>query len=133
MHLLLWITHEKQTFSWTIILLVVVHLCPAVPTQANTEAWITMSRSASSATIIALLPPNSSRDLPNLFWTSIPTWSPTLVLPVNDTRGSRVSLAIAEPMSAPPQTREQMAPGRLFRWWKNGFTLELALNLKTSQ
>lgn len=59
------------TASCKINLLVDVHLCPVVPIQANKVAGITIFKSASSATMIALFPPNSNSDLPNLFWTSI--------------------------------------------------------------
>lgn len=38
----------------------------------------------------------------------------TLELPVNETRGIRVSQAIAWPISAPPQNDVKIAPGKLF-------------------
>lgn len=38
----------------------------------------------------------------------------TLELPVKDTKGMRVSLAIASPISAPPHMAVKMAPGKLF-------------------
>lgn len=50
---------SSYTFSCTNKRLVDVHLCPAVPTDAKTVAGITMLRSASSFTIMALLPPSS--------------------------------------------------------------------------
>lgn len=61
-----------------ISLLVVVHLCPAVPTQAKGTARTTKSKSASSATMMALLPPNSKSNFPNLFCTSTPTYNEKL-------------------------------------------------------
>ena len=39
---------------------------------------------------------------------------PILVLPVKEIKGNRVSLAMALPTSAPPQTRLHIPPGRLF-------------------
>lgn len=38
----------------------------------------------------------------------------TFELPVNETRGMRVSFAIARPISAPPQKEVNIAPGNLF-------------------
>jgi hypothetical protein len=38
----------------------------------------------------------------------------TLVLPVKDTRGIRVSFAMASPISAPPHTQVKIAPGSPF-------------------
>lgn len=38
----------------------------------------------------------------------------TLELPVKDTKGMRVSFAIASPISAPPHMAVKMAPGKLF-------------------
>lgn len=58
----------------------VVHRCPAVPTAANrtdrTASWI----SASSMTIIALFPLNSSKHLPYLSFTVCWTIRPTYTL-----------------------------------------------------
>ena len=47
------------------------------------------------------------------------TWFPILVLPVKETRGTRVSFAMVAPTSAPPQTRLHIPPGKLFcsRTW----------------
>lgn len=38
----------------------------------------------------------------------------TLELPVNETRGIRVSFAIAWPIAVPPQNEVKIPPGRLF-------------------
>lgn len=61
-----------------------VHLCPAVPTQANTHALRAKSRSPSFITMQALLPPNSRIVLPNLLWTVSLILFPTPVEPVNE-------------------------------------------------
>ena len=45
----------------------VVHRCPAVPTAAKVAALMTMSMSASSSTIKALLPPSSNKCLPKRY------------------------------------------------------------------
>ena len=66
------------------ILLIVVHLYPAVPTHANTHAFNASSRSASSAMIAALLPPSSRIVLPKRECTSDEIFLPTPVEPVND-------------------------------------------------
>jgi len=57
---------------------------------------------------------SSSKLLPNLFWTTLPTCLPTFVLPVKETREIFSSSAIACPISAPPVTILQIAPGKLF-------------------
>ena len=54
-----------------------VHLCPAVPIAPKQEALIAMSRFASSMITVALLPPSSKIDFPNLFWTVCATILPT--------------------------------------------------------
>ena len=48
------------------ILLVVVHLCPQVPTAPNTILITACLMSTLGVTIIALFPPSSSNDLPSL-------------------------------------------------------------------
>ena len=58
-------------------LLAVVHLWPAVPTAAKRVDLTTMSMSASAATMMALLPPNSRIFFPNLSCTITPTFWPT--------------------------------------------------------
>ena len=68
---------------------------PAVPTQAKVADRTTISRSASSLTMRALLPPNSKRCLPNRSWTAKATFFPTGVLPVKETNLIRLSAAIA--------------------------------------
>jgi hypothetical protein len=55
-------------------LLAVVHLWPAVPTAAKRVDLTTMSMSASAATTMALLPPNSRIIFPNLSCTITPTF-----------------------------------------------------------
>jgi hypothetical protein len=50
-----------------------------------------------------------------------------VVLPVNERRLTRLSLAIASPTSAPPQTKEQMAPGRPFSSKTLVITFEIAI------
>ena len=47
-------------------LLVEVQRCPAVPTAPKTAPITVILMSASGVTIIALLPPNSRSDFPNL-------------------------------------------------------------------
>lgn len=49
-----------------------------------------------------------------LSWVVDYSISSTLELPVNDTKGMRLSLAIASPISAPPHMAVKMAPGKLF-------------------
>ena len=66
------------------ILLVEVHLYPAVPTHPNTHACIAKSVSASSIITIELFPPNSNIVLPNLLCTSALIPWPTEVDPVKD-------------------------------------------------
>ena len=94
-------------------LLVDVHLCPVVPTAPNTNAGITILRSASGVRITALLPPNSSNDFPNLSPTTCPTDFPILVEPVAETNGILLSEAINLPKSASPMIKEQIPPCRL--------------------
>ena len=53
--------------------------------------------SASGVTIIALFPPSSSNDFPNLFPTSAATIFPILVDPVAEINGTLVSLVINSP------------------------------------
>lgn len=128
---------------WLTSLLVVVQRCPAVPTLAKSTDLTTISKSASSSTTMALLPPSSKIFLPNLSCTATPTLYPTWkknvwikfhtlrmscaeifvelilvcedsltgVLPVKDTKGTFLSLAMASPISAPPLTMLQMAAG----------------------
>src|SRR5258705_7911832 len=95
-------------------LLVLVHLCPAVPTAPNNEPSIAISGSASFEMIMALLPPNSNIDLPNLAATAAPTALPILVEPVADTNGIVVSAAIHSPTSRPPVINPQTPSGLLF-------------------
>ena len=85
--------------------LMVVHRCPAVPTQAKTQALRARSKSASSIIIAALFPPSSRMLLPNLLATSTPIWRPTAVEPVKEIKGRRLSLTIVWPTSTPPAQR----------------------------
>src|SRR5687768_571207 len=95
-------------------LLVVVHRCPAVPTAPNREPSMAMSRSASFVMMMALLPPNSSNDLPNLAATTAPTAFPILVEPVADNKGILVSAAIHSPTSRSPTIKPQTPSAILF-------------------
>lgn len=54
----------------------------------------------------------------------------TLELPVNETRGIRVSLAIASPISAPPQNEVKIEPGKLFfsRILATNFVIAMVIN-----
>ncbi|CAN7950284.1 unnamed protein product, partial [Ixodes pacificus] len=104
-------------------LLVVVQRCPAVPTQANSAARTTMSRSASLSTKMALFPPSSSRGRPKRSCTLRATWRPTGVLPVKESRRTRSSLDMASPTGGPPVTSAQVAPGRLLAWAPTSKTL----------
>src|SRR5215218_1146287 len=93
---------------------VVVQRWPAVPTAPNTLPTKVMSRSASFEIMMALLPPNSSKDLPNLAPTAAPTALPILVDPVADTNGIRLSLAIRSPNSLSPITKPDTPSGTPF-------------------
>ena len=106
-----------------------VHHCPAVPKLANNTDLVTMSRSASWSIKVALFPPSSRIFFLNYSCTITPTFWPTysthsthhmtvtwptehtLVLPVNESRLTLLSLAMASPTSAPPLTVEHTAPG----------------------
>ena len=70
---------------------VVVQRWPAVPTAPKTIAGTTSFMSENSSTMIALLPPSSSSDLPRRRATRTPTSRPTCVEPVKDTRSTRLS------------------------------------------
>lgn len=63
---------------------------------------------ASSHTITALFPPNSSNALPNLEWTFSLTIFPTFVLPVNEIKGNLWSLTSDSPISTPPVTNPRI-------------------------
>ena len=63
-----------------------------------------MSRSALGVTIMALLPPSSSRDRPRRAATVWATARPMRVEPVAETSGMRGSAARASPASRPPMT-----------------------------
>ncbi|KAH1022293.1 hypothetical protein HUJ04_011715 [Dendroctonus ponderosae] len=87
-------------------------------------AGITIFRSASSATIRALLPPNSSRLFPKRFCTSTATSRPTWQLPVNESSLMRRSEARDWPMSAPPVHKVAIAP-EIPRLAKKNFSTSL--------
>ncbi len=74
---------------WAMMRLVLVQRCPDVPTAPNRMARVAISRSASSATMIALFPPSSRMVRPNRFETASATLRPTPVEPVNEIIGSR--------------------------------------------
>src|SRR5215212_8454443 len=95
-------------------LLVVVQRCPAVPTAPNKHPTRAISRSASFEMMMALLPPNSIKDLPNLAPTAAPTALPILVEPVADTKGTRLSFAIRSPSSLSPITKPDTPSGTPF-------------------
>src|SRR5579875_1009239 len=95
-------------------LLVVVHRCPAVPTAPNKHPINAISKSASLDIMIALLPPNSNNDLPNLAPTAAPTALPMRVEPVAETSGILLSLAMRSPKSLSPITKLQTPSGTLF-------------------
>ena len=80
-------------------LLVVVHLCPQVPTAPNKEPITVIFKSALGVTIIALFPPSSYKLFPNLLATVEPTILPILVEPVADIRGIRSSVVKYSPTS----------------------------------
>lgn len=60
---------SSNLLSWISIRLKEVHLYPQVPTAPKTDPLIANSKLASSATIVAAFPPNSSKHFPNLFTT----------------------------------------------------------------
>ena len=91
-----------------------VHLCPAVPTAPNTAPGTTILRSADGVMIIALFPPSSKRDVPNLAPTAALTDLPIRVEPVAETKGTLVSFDINFPISAPPITKPETPSGTSF-------------------
>src|ERR1700733_10064045 len=68
-------------------------------------------RSASAETMMALLPPNSSRLLPSRAATVVPIALPIRVDPVAEISGIRVSAASQAPTSRPPVTRQLTPSG----------------------
>ena len=91
-----------------------VHLCPAVPTAPKTEPITVILISESGDTIIALFPPSSKRDFPNLPATSLATIFPILVDPVAEIKGTLVSLLINSPTLKSPFTKQETPSGMLF-------------------
>ena len=63
---------------------------------------------------MALLPPNSSNDLPSLPATATATDLPMRVDPVAETSATRLSSAIHFPVSASPITKQDTPSGTLF-------------------
>ena len=68
-------------------LLVEVQRCPAVPTAPKTAPITVIFISACGLTMIALFPPSSKSDLPNLLATVSATILPIRVEPVAEIRG----------------------------------------------
>src|SRR5690606_30005836 len=100
--------------SWMINRRVLVQRCPAVPTAPNTAPIMVIFRSALGLTIMALLPPNSNKDLPRRFATTAATSLPMRVDPVAETNGIRSSSEIHFPTSASPTIIEEIPSGNLF-------------------
>jgi hypothetical protein len=65
-----------------------------VPIAPKQDALMASSRLASSITIVALFPPSSKIDFPNLYYTAFATILPTNVDPVNETTGIHLSAVI---------------------------------------
>ena len=93
---------------------VVVQRCPAVPTAPNNAPMIDMSRLAFSVMIIALLPPNSSKALPNRSLTVFATALPIRVEPVADTNGISSFFDMSWPINASPFTMHDTPSGTPF-------------------
>ena len=75
-----------------------VQRCPAVPTAPKTAPITVILMSASGVTMMALFPPNSNNDLPNLPATDCATNLPIRVDHVAETKGTRVSAVINSPI-----------------------------------
>ena len=90
--------------------LVLVHLCPVVPTAPNTTALRTNSGSASGITIIPLLPPNSSNERPSLLETAPPILRPILQEPVAEIKGALLSCTNISPTSLLDPTKSDITP-----------------------
>ena len=97
---------SAATPRWTRSRRVEVQRCPAVPTAPKSTARTARSRSASSRTMTALLPPSSKSERPIRRATASPTARPIRQLPVAETSGRRASFAIRAPSSAPPTASE---------------------------
>ena len=69
------------------------------------------SKSAVGVTIIALLPPSSSRLRPSRPATTFATARPMRVLPVAEISGNFSLAASASPTSRPPTTTDEIAGG----------------------
>ena len=91
---------------------VVVQRWPAVPTAPNKIARVARSRSASSATMMALLPPSSRIDRPKRRATASATRWPTCVEPVNEINGRRRSFKQQIAHSDPRPTMRLKTPAR---------------------
>ena len=91
---------------WAIMRRVLVQRWPAVPSAPNKIARTASSRSASSATMMALLPPSSRMLRPNRRATVSATRRPASVEPVKLISGRRGSLIIRSPTTRPlPMSR----------------------------
>ncbi len=90
----------------------VVQRWPAVPTAPKTTAGMTSSRSASAATMIALLPEHSRRQRPNRPATTWAICLPTADDPVNESNATRGSAASRAPASRPASMSSVKIGGR---------------------
>ena len=75
-----------------------VHLCPQFLLRQIRHLEQRILRSADGVMIIALFPPSSKRDVPNLAPTAALTDLPILVEPVAETKGTLVSFDINFPI-----------------------------------
>src|SRR5208283_755170 len=91
---------------------VVVQRWPAVPAAPKTTAGMTRPRSASAATMIALLPEHSSRQRPKRPATTCAICRPTADEPVNDTSATRGSAASRAAASRPGSMSSVNTGGR---------------------
>ena len=96
--------------------LVLVHLCPAVPTAPKTTAGTAIFKSASGVRIIALFPPSSKIDLPNLPAITCEACLPTAVEPVIEIRGIRLSFNNRSPMVEPFPTIKEKIPLLIYQY-----------------
>src|ERR1035437_6476745 len=105
-------TNVSCTPSCTTRRLVAVQRWPVVPNAPQSTPSSARSRSASSRTIIAFLPPISSDSRLCERPHSPPTLLPVSVEPVNDTRATSGCATIAAPASPLPCTRLMTSGGR---------------------
>lgn len=100
----------SNIFSWIITHQTDEHFYPVVPIAEKTTPLRANSMSASSITIIALLPPSSKIVQPNHLWTISDTCHPTTVEPVKETNEILLSSSICYPTSLPGPTSAKNAP-----------------------